>query len=76
MHADAVELLAALVFAQLALGHGALEVGPDARAARFRARDFRLVQPHGVAGGGHHLGDAVAHQARAADEDFRFAIRP
>ena len=53
----------------LALGHGALEVGADACAAGLGAGHLRLVERHVVAGRGHDLGDAVAHQPRAANED-------
>ena len=60
----------------LALRDGALEVRADARRPGFGAGPLRLVQRDVVAGRGHHLGDAVAHQAGAAHEHLSFSHRP
>ena len=66
---DAPEGRVALGVRQLALGDGPLEVAGDPVATRGRAREIRLVERDLLADSRVDLGDAVAHQAGAGDED-------
>ncbi len=67
-HSDAAELLQPIVGCDLALGHGTLEVRADARAPGLGAGHLRFVERDLVSGRGQDLGDAVAHEARAAHQ--------
>jgi hypothetical protein len=48
---------------------GPLEVAGDPVETRLGPREFRLVEHDASAARREHLGDSVAHQPRAADED-------
>ena len=66
---DPAERRVAVLRREPALGDGPIEVAGDPVAARLGAGELRLVQRHRLADRGVDLGDAVAHQPGARDED-------
>ena len=66
---DQDELSLAILAADPPLMHRAAEVRRNALLARFRPLELGLVQRHVLPDRGVDLGDAMAHEARARDED-------